>query len=90
MCTLEGQLFLDDHDIFSEAGGKTLLKTPMYKYFNYGVCGNSFKWSGIQPQHTEPNYADFENAVRWTQKAGWDLRIHILLWGGDYRTHLLF
>ena len=158
---VEGQLFLDDYDIFSEAGGKNIaedttvvvtaakntisieltatldnaaikgivvdeagggnivrincggpalttqsgnhyvteqgyfdpdaspvatreqwMKGVMYKYFNYGTCGNSFKWSGIQPQHAEPNYADFENAVRWTQKVGWDLRAHTLLWGG--------
>ena len=159
---VEGQLFLDDYDIFSEAGGKNIavdtslivsatnnyisieftasldnaaikgievdeaggesivrincggpalttpsgnhyvteqgyfdpdaspvatreqwMKAAMYKYFNYGTSGNSFKWSGIQPQHTEPNYADFDNAVRWTRKVGWDLRAHTLLWGGD-------
>ena len=55
----------------------------MYKYFNYGVSGNSFKWSGIQPQHTKPNYTNFDNAVNWTRKVGWDLRAHTLLWGGD-------
>src|SRR5690606_42022902 len=54
----------------------------MYKYFNYGVTGNSFKWSGIQPQHTEPDYRNFENALAWTQKVGWDLRAHTLLGGG--------
>ena len=59
------------------------MQTAMYKYFNYGVTGNSFKWSGIQPQHTAPNYTNFENAVRWTQKVGWDLRAHTLLWGGN-------
>ncbi len=58
------------------------MKAAMYRYFNYGACGNSFKWSGIQPQHTEPSYSNFENAVRWTQEVGWDLRAHTLLWGG--------
>jgi GH35 family endo-1,4-beta-xylanase len=59
------------------------MQAAMYKYFNYGVTGNSFKWSGIQPQHTAPNYSNFENAVRWTQKVGWELRAHTLLWGGN-------
>ncbi len=59
------------------------MQAAMYKYFNYGVSGNSFKWSGIQPQHTAPNYTNFDNAVRWTQKVGWDLRAHTLLWGGN-------
>ncbi|HEX2933902.1 MAG TPA: endo-1,4-beta-xylanase [Bacteroidales bacterium] len=57
-------------------------KATMYKYFNFGVSGNSFKWSGIQPQHTAPNYTNFENAVAWTKKVGWELRAHTLLWGG--------
>jgi len=59
------------------------MQAAMYRYFNYGVSGNSFKWSGIQPQHTAPNYSNFENAVRWTQKVGWELRAHTLLWGGN-------
>jgi GH35 family endo-1,4-beta-xylanase len=57
------------------------IKATMLKYFNYGVSGNSFKWSGIQPQHTAPNYTAFDNAVSWTQKVGWELRAHTLLWG---------
>lgn len=42
---------------------KQWMKAAMFKYFNYGVSGNSFKWSGIQPQHTAPNYTAFNNAV---------------------------
>jgi len=57
-------------------------KAAMYKYFNYGVSGNSFKWSGIQPQYRAPNYTNFDNAVNWTRKVGWELRAHTLLWGG--------
>ncbi len=58
------------------------MQAAMYKYFNYGAVGNSFKWSGIQPQNTEPNYTNFEYALNWAQKVGWELRAHTLLWGG--------
>lgn len=58
------------------------MKAVMQKYFNYGVSGNSFKWSGIQPQHTAPNYKNFDNAVRFAQSVGWELKAHTLLWGG--------
>jgi GH35 family endo-1,4-beta-xylanase len=64
------------------------MKSTMYKYFNYGVTGNSFKWSGIQPQNTTPNYTNFENALHWAQKVGWEMRGHTLLWGGsNYEDH---
>lgn len=72
-----------DPDVNAVASKEQWMQAAMYKYFNYGVTGNSFKWSGIQPQHTAPNYTNFENAVRWTQKVGWELRAHTLLWGGD-------
>jgi len=72
-----------DPDVNTVASDEQWAKAAMYKYFNYGVSGNSFKWSGIQPQHTEPNYTNFDNAVDWTQKVGWDLRAHTLLWGGN-------
>jgi GH35 family endo-1,4-beta-xylanase len=72
-----------DPEANTVASKEQWMQAAMYRYFNYGVSGNSFKWSGIQPQHTAPNYSNFENAVRWTQKAGWDLRAHTLLWGGD-------
>jgi len=71
-----------DPDVNTVATDEQWMKAAMYKYFNYGVSGNSFKWSGIQPQHTAPNYTNFDNAVTWTQKVGWDLRAHTLLWGG--------
>ncbi|KJF45134.1 endo-1,4-beta-xylanase [Draconibacterium sediminis] len=72
-----------DPDVNTVASGEQWMKATMYKYFNYGVTGNSFKWSGVQPNHTTPNYSNFENALRWTQKVGWKLRGHNLLWGGD-------
>ncbi len=58
------------------------MKAAMYKYFNYGVSGNSFKWSGIDPWGNGPDYTNFDYAVEWTQSVGWDLRAHTLLWGG--------
>lgn len=72
-----------DPDVNTVASKEQWMKAAMYKYFNYGVSGNSFKWSGIQPQHTAPNYTNFDNAVNWTRKVGWDLRAHTLLWGGN-------
>lgn len=86
--TKDGNKYVSEEGYFDPDGNTVAtdeqwMKAAMYKYFNYGVSGNSFKWSGIQPQHTQPNYKDFENAVKWTQKAGWDLRAHTLLWGGN-------
>ena len=72
-----------DPNVKKVASREDWMKAAMYKYYNAGVSGNSFKWSGIQPRHTAPDYTNFDNAVRWTQKVGWDLRAHTLLWGGD-------
>ncbi len=62
------------------------LKAVMYKYCNYGVCGNQFKWSGIEPTQGVLNYGPFENTLSWFQKVGWDMRAHTLLWGGTSST----
>jgi GH35 family endo-1,4-beta-xylanase len=88
LTTLDGNQYVSEEGFFDPevstvATREQWMKAAMYKYFNYGACGNSFKWSGIQPQHTAPNYTNFENAVQWTQKVGWDLRAHTLLWGGN-------
>lgn len=88
LTTQSGNLYVSedgyfDPDISPVSTKEQWMKAAMYKYFNYGACGNSFKWSGIQPLHTEPDYSDFENAVRWTRKVGWELRAHTLLWGGN-------
>ncbi len=72
-----------DPEVNTVASGEDWRKATMYKYFNAGVNENSFKWSGVQPQHVAPNYTVFDNAVRWTRKVGWNLRAHALLWGGD-------
>lgn len=85
--TLSGHEFVSedgyfDPDITTVSTKEQWMQAAMYKYFNAGVTGNSFKWSGIQPRHTAPDYTNFENALRWTQKVGWDLRAHTLLWGG--------
>jgi len=88
LTTLDGNEYVSeeglfDPKVFTVATNEQWMKAAMYKYFNYGVCGNSFKWSGIQPQHTAPDYTNFEHAVQWTQSVGWELRAHTLLWGGD-------
>ena len=72
-----------DPEANTVASNEQWMQATMYKYFNYGVTGNSFKWSGVQPNHTTPNYSNFENALRWTQKVGWEIRGHNLLWGGN-------
>ena len=93
LTTVDGNQYVSeegyfDPDVNTVASDEQWMKAAMYKYFNYGVSGNSFKWSGIQPQPTAPNYANFDNAVNWTRKVGWELRAHTLLWGGnDYADH---
>lgn len=72
-----------DPDVNTIASQEQWMKAAMYKYFNAGVSGNSFKWSGIQNRQNELTYNNFDNAVKWTQKVGWDLRAHTLLWGGN-------
>jgi GH35 family endo-1,4-beta-xylanase len=72
-----------DPDAVTVASNDDWKKATMLKYFNAGVNENSFKWSGVQPNPGPPNYTNFDNAVRWTQKVGWDYRAHTLLWGGN-------
>ncbi len=67
--------------------GDDWLKANMLKYFNYGVCGNQFKWSGIEAAGKgKLNYAPFENTLAWFNKVGWKMRAHTLLWGGYNNT----
>jgi GH35 family endo-1,4-beta-xylanase len=87
LVTLDGHNYVSDAGYFDQSAPRfpteeQWMKATMQKYFNYGVSGNSFKWSGIQPQHTAPNYTAFDNAVNWTKSIGWELRAHTLLWGG--------
>jgi GH35 family endo-1,4-beta-xylanase len=88
LTTLDGNQYVSEEGYFDPdantvASDEQWMKAAMYKYFNYGVSGNSFKWSGIQPQPIAPNYVNFDNAVNWTRKVGWELRAHTLLWGGN-------
>jgi uncharacterized repeat protein (TIGR02059 family) len=87
LTTQDGHYYHNDQDFFDQNASRypaeeQWMKSAMQKYFNYGTSGNSFKWSGIQPQHTAPDYQAFDNAVNWTQSIGWELRAHTLLWGG--------
>lgn len=88
LITADGNEYVSEHGFFDPevktvASSEQWMKAAMYKYFNAGVSGNSFKWSGIQNRYTTPDYTNFDNAVKWTQKVGWDLRAHTLLWGGN-------
>ena len=62
------------------------VKAIMLKYCNFGVCGNQFKWSGIEPNKGVLNYAPFEYTNNWFKSVGWDMRAHTLLWGGNNVT----
>jgi GH35 family endo-1,4-beta-xylanase len=92
LTTADGHKYMSDEDFFDTNSSRypteeQWMKAAMQKYFNYGVSGNSFKWSGIQPEHTPPDYTNFDHAVEWTQSIGWELRAHTLLWGGyDYES----
>jgi uncharacterized repeat protein (TIGR02059 family) len=57
-------------------------KSAMLKFYNSGVDGNEFKWSGIEPNMGILNYAPFDSTLAWTQKVGWPLKGHTLLWNG--------
>lgn len=88
LTTASGNSYVSDENFFDLNASRVpseeqWMKATMQKYFNYGVSGNSFKWSGIQPQHTAPNYKNFDNAVNFAQSVGWELRAHTLLWGGN-------
>ncbi|HSH19160.1 MAG TPA: endo-1,4-beta-xylanase, partial [Draconibacterium sp.] len=88
LTTSDGNSYVTESGYFDPeantvASKEQWMQAAMYKYFNYGVTGNSFKWSGVQPNNTAPNYNNFENALRWTQKVGWEIRGHNLLWGGN-------
>ncbi len=88
LTTADGNLYVPeigyfDSDVITVATNDDWRKATMLKYFNAGVNENSFKWSSIQPNYSTLNYTTFENAVRWTQKVGWSLRAHTLLWGGN-------
>jgi uncharacterized repeat protein (TIGR02059 family) len=78
--------YLDKNSTALGTSNDDWVKSVMLKYCNYGVCGNQFKWSGIEPNQGQLNYAPFENTLGWFQKVGWDMRAHTLLWGGTSST----
>jgi len=53
-----------------------------YRFFNSGVNGNEFKWSGVESQAGVFTYAGFDTTLAYTEKIGWPLKGHCLLWGG--------
>ncbi|MDP4277709.1 MAG: endo-1,4-beta-xylanase, partial [Bacteroidota bacterium] len=87
-----GKTYYSDSPYLNSASAKLIptdddwYKAIMLKYCNYGVCGNQFKWSGIEPTKGILNYAPFENTLSWFNKVGWNMRAHTLLWGGNNNT----
>jgi GH35 family endo-1,4-beta-xylanase len=57
-------------------------RATMYRYFNAGVAGNDFKWSGIEAQKGVLTYNNFDEILTWCEKVGWTLKGHCLLWNG--------
>lgn len=85
--TKDGNLYLSDLPYLDKSSpNDRWVKSVMLKYCNYGVCGNQFKWSGIEPNHLQLNYAPFENTKSWFDMVGWDMRAHTILWGGNNST----
>jgi GH35 family endo-1,4-beta-xylanase len=92
MTTENGNFYMSDLN-YLDKNATTLgtsnddwIKSVMLKYCNYGVCGNQFKWSGIESSQGQLNYGPFENTLGWFQKVGWNMRAHTLLWGGTSST----
>lgn len=87
--TINGRTYLADASYINNSSASLIPtaddwnKAVMLKYCNYGVCGNQFKWSGIEPNKGIINYAPFDNTLSWFNKVGWDMRAHTLLWGGN-------
>lgn len=91
--TINGRVYKADNTYLNTSAASLLssdddwYKSVMLKYCNYGVCGNQFKWSGIEPSGKNIlNYAPFEYTLNWYTSVGWDMRAHTLLWGGNNST----
>lgn len=85
--TKNGNLYVSDLPYLDKSSpSDKWIKAVMLKYCNYGVCGNQFKWSGIEPNHLQLNYAPFENTLSWFNQVGWNMRAHNLLWGANNST----
>ena len=90
--TINGKTYSSDNTYINTTSATLIptfddwYKANILKYCNYGVCGNQFKWSGIEPTKNVLNYAPFENTFNWFQNNGLEMRAHNLLWGGNNST----
>jgi len=91
--TVNGRIYKADNTYVNTAAASLLpsdddwSKSVMLKYTNSGVCGNQFKWSGIEPSGANIlNYAPFEYTFNWYTSVGFEMRAHNLLWGGNNST----
>lgn len=89
---IKGKVYYAD-DTYIDNSAASLLSTTddwykavMLKFCNYGVCGNQFKWSGMEANKGNLTYAPFEFTNNWFKSVGWDMRAHTLLWGGTSST----
>lgn len=57
-------------------------RATMYRYYNAGVAGNAFKWSGIEAQRGVLTYGGFDEMLQWCERVGWRIKGHTLLWNG--------
>ncbi len=57
-------------------------KATLYKFYNAAVCGNAFKWSGIEAQQGVLTYDGFDKVLSWCESVGIPLKGHCLLWNG--------
>lgn len=92
MTTESGNFYMSDLNYLDKSAtslgtsSDEWIKAVMLKYCNYGVCGNQFKWSGLESNQGQLNYGPFENTLKWFQDVGWNMRAHTLLWGGTSST----
>ena len=91
--TANGRIYKADNTYVNTAAASLLpsdddwSKSIMLKYTNSGVCGNQFKWSGIEPSGANIlNYAPFDYTFNWYTSVGFEMRAHNLLWGGNNST----
>ena len=91
--TVNGRIYKADNTYVNTAAASLLpsdddwFKSVMLKYCNSGVCGNQFKWSGIEPSGANIlNYAPFDYTFNWYTSVGFEMRAHNLLWGGNNST----
>lgn len=89
---IKGRVYLADDTYIDNSSAESLpttddwYKATMLKYCNYGVCGNQFKWSGMEANKGNLTYSNFEHTNNWFKSVGWDMRAHTLLWGGTSAT----